>query len=80
ATGCFVYRTIEDLLAIEEYARTRATTGAVVGFTEAFERGARLTPAEAVRHARTTLAGPADRAARARCAATVPRAPGLAQP
>lgn len=28
--GCFVYRTIEDLLAIEEYART-ATTGAVVG-------------------------------------------------
>ncbi|MGV9564816.1 nitrite reductase large subunit NirB [Streptomyces sp. NPDC003480] len=31
ATGCFVYRTIEDLLAIEEYARTRAATGAVVG-------------------------------------------------
>ncbi|MCW7943529.1 nitrite reductase [Streptomyces hygroscopicus] len=31
ATGCFVYRTIEDLLAIEEYARRRATTGAVVG-------------------------------------------------
>ncbi|MEV6791155.1 nitrite reductase large subunit NirB [Streptomyces sp. NPDC051320] len=30
ATGCFVYRTIEDLLAIEEYART-AKTGAVVG-------------------------------------------------
>ncbi|MEV7419367.1 nitrite reductase large subunit NirB [Streptomyces sp. NPDC089919] len=30
ATGCFVYRTIEDLLAIEEYARGR-TTGAVVG-------------------------------------------------
>ncbi|MYT26889.1 FAD-dependent oxidoreductase, partial [Streptomyces sp. SID7760] len=30
APGCFVYRTIEDLLAIEEYARTR-TTGAVVG-------------------------------------------------
>ncbi|MEU9306301.1 nitrite reductase large subunit NirB [Streptomyces sp. NPDC048256] len=30
AEGCFVYRTIEDLLAIEEYARTR-TTGAVVG-------------------------------------------------
>ncbi|MCM2414243.1 MULTISPECIES: nitrite reductase large subunit NirB [unclassified Streptomyces] len=28
--GCFVYRTIEDLLAIEEYAKT-ATTGAVVG-------------------------------------------------
>ncbi|MFF0832684.1 MULTISPECIES: nitrite reductase large subunit NirB [unclassified Streptomyces] len=31
AVGCFVYRTIEDLLAIEEYARTRAATGAVVG-------------------------------------------------
>ncbi|QDI71196.1 nitrite reductase (NAD(P)H) [Streptomyces calvus] len=31
ATGCFVYRTIEDLLAIEEYARSTATTGAVVG-------------------------------------------------
>ncbi|MGW5369350.1 nitrite reductase large subunit NirB [Streptomyces sp. NPDC004009] len=31
AAGCFVYRTIEDLLAIEEYARTRAATGAVVG-------------------------------------------------
>ncbi|KUN91642.1 nitrite reductase large subunit NirB [Streptomyces caeruleatus] len=30
AKGCFVYRTIEDLLAIEEYAKTR-TTGAVVG-------------------------------------------------
>ncbi|CAL9438494.1 nitrite reductase large subunit NirB [Streptomyces sp. enrichment culture] len=30
ADGCFVYRTIEDLLAIEEYAR-KATTGAVVG-------------------------------------------------
>lgn len=30
AQGCFVYRTIEDLLAIEEYASTR-TTGAVVG-------------------------------------------------
>ncbi|MFE3520234.1 nitrite reductase large subunit NirB [Streptomyces sp. NPDC059161] len=30
ADGCFVYRTIEDLLAIEEYAKT-ATTGAVVG-------------------------------------------------
>jgi nitrite reductase (NADH) large subunit len=29
--GCFVYRTIEDLLAIEEYAKSRATTGAVVG-------------------------------------------------
>ncbi|MFD6274169.1 nitrite reductase large subunit NirB [Streptomyces sp. NPDC060209] len=28
--GCFVYRTIEDLLAIEEYAKT-AKTGAVVG-------------------------------------------------
>ncbi len=31
AAGCFVYRTIEDLLAIEEYAKKRATTGAVVG-------------------------------------------------
>ncbi|MBA2806011.1 nitrite reductase large subunit [Streptomyces sp. KM273126] len=31
AEGCFVYRTIEDLLAIEEYARTKATVGAVVG-------------------------------------------------
>ncbi|MGW2283958.1 nitrite reductase large subunit NirB [Streptomyces phaeochromogenes] len=31
AEGCFVYRTIEDLLAIEEYARAKATTGAVVG-------------------------------------------------
>ncbi|MFK0151987.1 nitrite reductase large subunit NirB [Streptomyces sp. NPDC090493] len=31
ATGCFVYRTIEDLLAIEEYAKSRATVGAVVG-------------------------------------------------
>ncbi|MEU6930624.1 nitrite reductase large subunit NirB [Streptomyces sp. NPDC046374] len=30
ARGCFVYRTIEDLLAIEEYAKG-ATTGAVVG-------------------------------------------------
>ncbi|MEU6521285.1 nitrite reductase large subunit NirB [Streptomyces sp. NPDC046924] len=30
AEGCFVYRTIEDLLAIEEYAR-RSTTGTVVG-------------------------------------------------
>lgn len=30
-TGCFVYRTIEDLLAIEEYAKTYAKTGAVVG-------------------------------------------------
>ncbi|MFF8829466.1 nitrite reductase large subunit NirB [Streptomyces sp. NPDC015131] len=30
ATGCFVYRTIDDVLAIEEYART-ARTGAVVG-------------------------------------------------
>ncbi|WP_369379158.1 nitrite reductase large subunit NirB [Streptomyces sp. cg36] len=29
-TGCFVYRTIEDLLAIEAYAAT-AATGAVVG-------------------------------------------------
>ncbi|MFJ8003071.1 nitrite reductase large subunit NirB [Streptomyces fagopyri] len=31
AEGCFVYRTIEDLLAIEEFAKARATTGAVVG-------------------------------------------------
>ncbi len=34
ATGCFVYRTIEDLLAIEEYAKncsSAAGTGAVVG-------------------------------------------------
>lgn len=31
AAGCFVYRTIEDLLAIEEYAKTKATSGAVVG-------------------------------------------------
>jgi nitrite reductase (NADH) large subunit len=31
AEGCFVYRTIEDLLEIEEYARTTAVTGAVVG-------------------------------------------------
>ncbi|MEV7393870.1 MULTISPECIES: nitrite reductase large subunit NirB [unclassified Streptomyces] len=31
ATGCFVYRTIEDLLAIEAYAKSKATTGAVVG-------------------------------------------------
>jgi nitrite reductase (NADH) large subunit len=31
AEGCFVYRTIEDLLAIEEYAKSRAATGAVVG-------------------------------------------------
>ncbi|MFJ3100268.1 nitrite reductase large subunit NirB [Streptomyces sp. NPDC086835] len=30
ADGCFVYRTIEDLLAIEEYAKT-ARVGAVVG-------------------------------------------------
>ncbi|MGW0928630.1 nitrite reductase large subunit NirB [Streptomyces sp. NPDC002644] len=31
ADGCFVYRTIEDLLAIEEWAKAGATTGAVVG-------------------------------------------------
>ncbi|WP_326730405.1 nitrite reductase large subunit NirB [Streptomyces phaeochromogenes] len=31
AEGCFVYRTIEDLLAIEDYAKAKATTGAVVG-------------------------------------------------
>ncbi|MER6630083.1 nitrite reductase large subunit NirB [Streptomyces sp. NPDC000987] len=31
AEGCFVYRTIEDLLAIEEYAGRRAAGGVVVG-------------------------------------------------
>ncbi|KUF20194.1 nitrite reductase large subunit NirB [Streptomyces silvensis] len=31
APGCFVYRTVEDVLAIEAYARAGATTGAVVG-------------------------------------------------
>ncbi|MFG2883267.1 nitrite reductase large subunit NirB [Streptomyces sp. NPDC048297] len=31
AEGCFVYRTIEDLLAIEEYAKGGAKVGAVVG-------------------------------------------------
>ncbi|MFD9070083.1 FAD-dependent oxidoreductase, partial [Streptomyces lasiicapitis] len=31
AAGCFVYRTIEDVLAIESYAKENATTGAVVG-------------------------------------------------
>ncbi|ARX83343.1 nitrite reductase large subunit NirB [Streptomyces alboflavus] len=31
ADGCFVYRTIEDVLAIEAYAKAGATTGAVVG-------------------------------------------------
>ncbi|MGH3324074.1 MAG: nitrite reductase large subunit NirB [Streptomyces sp.] len=31
STGCFVYRTIEDLLAIESYAKTSARTGVVVG-------------------------------------------------
>ncbi|MEU9335824.1 nitrite reductase large subunit NirB [Streptomyces sp. NPDC048290] len=31
AEGCFVYRTIDDLLAIEAYARAGARTGAVVG-------------------------------------------------
>ncbi|MER6537579.1 nitrite reductase large subunit NirB [Streptomyces sp900105755] len=31
ATGCFVYRTIDDLLAIEQYATSGATVGAVVG-------------------------------------------------
>ncbi|MGF1241809.1 nitrite reductase large subunit NirB [Streptomyces sp. 2-6] len=31
AEGCFVYRTIEDLLAIEAYAKAGARTGAVVG-------------------------------------------------
>jgi nitrite reductase (NADH) large subunit len=31
ATGCFVYRTIDDLLAIEAYAKGAARTGVVVG-------------------------------------------------
>ncbi|MCX3058646.1 nitrite reductase large subunit NirB [Streptomyces beihaiensis] len=31
ATGCFVYRTIDDLYAIEEYAKNNASVGAVVG-------------------------------------------------
>ncbi|MFE3162128.1 nitrite reductase large subunit NirB [Streptomyces sp. NPDC059224] len=31
AEGCFVYRTIEDLLAIEAYAKSGAAVGAVVG-------------------------------------------------
>ncbi|MGW4272555.1 nitrite reductase large subunit NirB [Streptomyces seoulensis] len=31
AEGCFVYRTVEDLLAIEAYAKAGARTGAVVG-------------------------------------------------
>ncbi|MHC5905604.1 nitrite reductase large subunit NirB [Streptomyces sp. S6] len=31
AAGCFVYRTIDDLLAIEEYAKAGASVGAVVG-------------------------------------------------
>ncbi|MFJ5259608.1 nitrite reductase large subunit NirB [Streptomyces sp. NPDC088387] len=31
AEGCFVYRTIDDLLAIEAYANGRAKVGAVVG-------------------------------------------------
>jgi nitrite reductase (NADH) large subunit len=31
ASGCFVYRTVDDLLAIEEYARNSARTGVVVG-------------------------------------------------
>ncbi|MET8824739.1 nitrite reductase large subunit NirB [Streptomyces sp. NPDC004610] len=31
AEGCFVYRTIDDLLAIEAYAKAGARTGAVVG-------------------------------------------------
>ncbi|GGY67539.1 hypothetical protein GCM10010300_08050 [Streptomyces olivaceoviridis] len=63
--------------------RVTAAARAVLGpqaFTEAFERGERLTPAEAERHARTALSGPADRAARARCAATAPRASGPAHP
>ncbi|MFJ4521089.1 BTAD domain-containing putative transcriptional regulator [Streptomyces sp. NPDC088810] len=46
--------------------RVTAAARSVLGrraFTEAFERGARLSPAEAERHARTTLAGLADQAA-----------------
>ncbi|MFH8986960.1 nitrite reductase large subunit NirB [Streptomyces sp. NPDC017940] len=31
AAGCFVYRTIKDVLAIEAYAKAHAATGAVVG-------------------------------------------------
>ncbi|MCH6160159.1 nitrite reductase large subunit NirB [Streptomyces marispadix] len=31
AAGCFVYRTVDDLLAIEEYAKNSARTGVVVG-------------------------------------------------
>lgn len=31
AAGCFVYRTIEDVLAIEAYAKENARTGVVVG-------------------------------------------------
>ncbi|NLU71610.1 nitrite reductase large subunit [Streptomyces sp. HNM0575] len=31
AEGCFVYRTVDDLLAIEEYAKGAARTGVVVG-------------------------------------------------
>ncbi|MFJ4711839.1 nitrite reductase large subunit NirB [Streptomyces sp. NPDC088785] len=31
ATGCFVYRTMADVYAIEEYARSGAAVGAVVG-------------------------------------------------
>ncbi|MFD4553030.1 nitrite reductase large subunit NirB [Streptomyces sp. NPDC058469] len=33
AEGCFVYRTIEDLLAIEAYAKSKATTGATARAT-----------------------------------------------
>ncbi|QTE01884.1 BTAD domain-containing putative transcriptional regulator [Streptomyces cyanogenus] len=46
--------------------RVTAAARAVLGpraFTEAFERGTRLSPAEAEHHARTTLAGLADQAA-----------------
>ncbi|SCK40025.1 nitrite reductase large subunit NirB [Streptomyces sp. WMMB 322] len=31
STGCFVYRTVDDLLAIETYAKAAARTGVVVG-------------------------------------------------
>ncbi|MEW2282955.1 BTAD domain-containing putative transcriptional regulator [Streptomyces sp. NPDC047841] len=61
--------------------RVTAAARAVLGpraFAEAFARGERLTPAEAVRHARATLDRPADPAAR--CAVTAPRAHGPAHP
>ncbi|QJS09215.1 AfsR/SARP family transcriptional regulator [Streptomyces argyrophyllae] len=62
-----------------------AAARAVLGpraFTEAFGRGELLAPDEAVRQARTALAGPADPAARAGAprALTVPHAHGPAHP